>query len=207
MNIQETSLISDAKKIASITQHYYKVNNRNPQRETPESTFSTRIATLKKQLFTIQSNISERQTFHEALNDVSREMVKLKDNYNPGGLEQFYQNVSKINQTYRYNDETIMTRHYLDDLYERNIRYEDIDGFHNSLKGNIQELKAQIQSETVELRKIQISAENIMSLSTADNDFFNNLKADLDNTHMDIKRNIHHLKSADEIDHLLKVQR
>ncbi|MDH5680211.1 MAG: hypothetical protein OEZ36_01375 [Spirochaetota bacterium] len=206
MNIQETSLVNDAAKIASITQQYYKVNNRNPQRETPESTFSTRISTLKKQLFTIQSSISEQQTFQEALSNVAGELVKLKDNYNPGGLEQFYQNVSKITQTYRYNDETIMSRHYLTDLYARNIPLEEIDGFLDSVNGNIQKLKDQIQSETVELRKIQVSAENIMSLSTADNDFFNNLKADLDNTHMDIKRNIHHLKSAEHIDHLLKVQ-
>ncbi|HEO65959.1 MAG TPA: hypothetical protein ENI73_08830 [Spirochaetes bacterium] len=204
MKIGFSSLLTEAQKIAQISQEYYKAQGQKPKRDVQKPDILKKIDSLKQGLFSIQTKISELQSYKEGLKEMISETENLKANSNPKSLEQYYQNIYHITVKYNYNKNNLITQEMQEILYKKNVHEQDIPGIVKRFKVSVDEINKLIAAEEVRLRKLEVSSENIMAVSTRDRDFFEEVKRSLDHPDIEMIRNVHSLKVHESIDHLLE---
>ncbi len=204
MKIGFSTILTEAKKIAQISQEYYKAQGLKPNKDVQKPNILKKIDSLKQGLFSIQTKISELQSYQEGLKEIINETDQLKSNTSPIGLEQYYQNVYQITVKYKFSKNNLITQEMQEILYKKNISEKDIPDILIRFKISVGRIDQLLANEEVRLRKLQVSSENIMAISTTDRSFFEEVKRSLDHPDIEMFKKVHHLKVLESIDHLLE---
>ncbi|GMT50292.1 MAG: hypothetical protein IEMM0008_1831 [bacterium] len=200
MEIGFSSILTEAKKIAQISQEYYKAQK--PNKDVQKPNILKKIDSLKQGLFSIQTRISELQSYQEGLKEIINETARLKTNTT--GLEQYYQNIYQITVKYKFSKNNLITQEMQEILYKKNINEKDIPNILKRFKESVDRIDQLLANEEVRLRKLQVSSENIMAISTTDKSFFKEVKRSLDHPDIEMFKKVHSLEVRESIDHLLE---
>ncbi len=204
MKIGFSSLLTEAKKIAQISQEYYKAQGQKPKKDVQKPDILKKIDSLKQGLFSIQTKISELQSYKEGLKEIISETENLKRDSSPTKLEQYYQSIYQITVKYKYNKNNLITQELQEILYKKNINEKDIPDILKRFKVSVDRIDQRLANEEVRLRKLQVSSENIMAISTTDRGFFEDVKRSLDHPDIEMFKKVHTLEVRESIDHLLE---
>ena len=203
MKIEPTSILSDAKKIANINQHYYQHKSSETKQTKSHSSLLKQVDILKQKLFSIQSNISEQQSLKEGLKEIKKELNYLKNNYSTNNLKKFHQNVYNISKKYSYNQTNLISKDFFILLNDVNLPKDNIEDIISNITQANKDIYKKIEKEKYSLLKLQVSTENIMSINTSDKNLFNEIRKSLDHTSSQIMQKVHMLKSNEQVEHLL----
>ncbi len=203
MKIELTALLSDAKKIASITKNNYLIKDNITSEKKSHENLLKKVDNIKQKLFSLQSNISENQSIQEALKEIHQELIHLNKEYNDANLKIFYENIYKIAQRYNYLQKDIIYQEFIKPFYEKNIEKKDINKVIKKILDVREHIDQSVEIDKLNLMKLQISSENILSLTTADENLFNQVKEIFKPSHIELLKNVHLIRDNFQLNRIL----
>ncbi len=204
MKIKPTSLMFNAISVDKISQGFYRPKGSEKKQKTSNNIIFQKINFLKQELLYIQTNISKKQALYEGLKAIRVELYKLKNSFNKKGLERFYENANKISKRFSYNKENLILKELGDNLYKDNLELEKLSSLKKKITDTIKVTVIDIAKEKLNLKKLEVSSENIISLSTVNGEIFNYLKDTLDRDNLELVSKLHNVERSEHLRELYK---